>query len=72
LCAAFLAAKWGADALANWMVRRRAAQAGMEVDLPSVQNLFLADPPSFPLRLMYIAIAAACEDEERTKSATRG
>ena len=31
----------------------------MEVDLPPVQNLFLADPPSFPLRLMYIAIAAA-------------
>ena len=35
----------------------------MKVDLPLVQNPFLADPPSVPLRLMYAALAAASEDD---------
>jgi predicted GIY-YIG superfamily endonuclease len=62
--ALFLAAKWGADTCANWMVRRRAAQAGMQVDLPPVQNPFLADPPSVSLRLMYAAMAAASTEDD--------
>jgi len=42
----------------------------MEIDLPPVRNPFLADPPSLPLRLMYVAMARASvdyDDESRVR-----
>jgi predicted GIY-YIG superfamily endonuclease len=42
-----LTARWGIDAVANWNVKRRAARAGMTVDLPPVENPFADGGPDW-------------------------
>ena len=50
-----LTAKWGFEAAANWNVKRRAASAGMTVDLPPVENPFADGGPDWLQALMAIA-----------------
>ncbi len=56
-----LGAKWGFDAAANWNVKRRAARAGIEVELPLVKNPFTGGGPDWLQALL--AVAAMPPDE---------
>lgn len=50
-----LTAKWGFEAVANWNVKRRAARAGMTVDLPPVENPFADGGPDWLQALVALA-----------------
>jgi hypothetical protein len=64
--AGVLAAKWGAESLANWMVRRRAGRAGIPIELPPVQNPFVEEPPSLPLKLIHALLATSGSGDRDT------
>jgi hypothetical protein len=53
-----LAAKWAADFLANWWVKRQGVRQGVPVQIPPVVNPFTQDSPSGLQQFFYAMMTA--------------